>query len=164
MRKYNKTLVSLFIVLGLFFTLLSLLSLSYVLITHGDSVTGPLKIFVTYHIHFMIVLGFLGVMTGLISYKGFNQQHKEVVHSKEISKDILMRFLDGAERQIINTLLERSTTIITQAHISKLDNMGKVKAHRTIQRLEKKNIITLTPYGKTKQLVLDDSIIDLLEN
>jgi uncharacterized membrane protein len=40
--------------------------------------------------------------------------------------------------------------VILQSEISRMNNMGKVKAHRSIQELVRKGIVTQEKYGNTK--------------
>ena len=163
MNGYQKTLTILLVVFALFVTILFFLALSFIFILHGDTPSGFIGLFIDYHIHLMIVLGLLGIALGVISYKGFSQQHKEAVDSRNFSRGILLRFLDSSERTIVTHILDSEQDSITQATISRLPNMGKVKSYRTLQRLEAKKIVTLVPHGKTKRIVLDEEILVALQ-
>lgn len=158
MEKHQKSLVWMIAILVIFFLNLTLLIISFVFVLHGDEVAGIVRFYVTYHIHFMILLGLLGIAVGVISYYGFTSQRKDMQRSVQVSKDILLKFLDNGERLAVNYLLNHPDEVVTQANISRLEQMGKVKAHRTIQRLEDKKIIILTPHGKTKRIEFHEDI------
>ncbi len=71
------------------------------------------------------------------------------------SKTLLLKFLDYGENQVIKKLIENNGTIL-QSEISRMPNMGKVKSHRIIADLKRKEIITLENYGKTNRITLTE--------
>jgi hypothetical protein len=160
-RKYY-SLLAIIIGTAMLFFILAMLAISYIMISHGDPTTGIINIFVQYHIEFMVLLGILGVGIGGMSYYNFITQEKSIEKTQEFTKHIILRFIDSEEQVIIKRILS-SKEAITQAQISRLKHMGKVKAHRTVQKLEEKQLIQTTPYGKTKQLRLHPEIQQLFD-
>lgn len=70
---------------------------------------------------------------------------------------ILLKFLNYNENRVMKTLIENSGTIL-QSEISRLPNMGKVKAHRTLNDMKTKGLIDLEPYGKTNKISLTSDV------
>lgn len=77
--------------------------------------------------------------------------------SEKNTKSILLKFLDYGENQVMKKLIENKG-IVLQSEISRMPNMGKVRAHRVISELKKKDIITIEKYGKTNRIYLKDEI------
>ena len=51
---------------------------------------------------------------------------------------------------------EKGVTL--QSEISKMNNMGKVKAHRSIQELVRKGIVAQEKYGNTNRIILVEDV------
>lgn len=66
-------------------------------------------------------------------------------------KTFVLKFLDYNENRIIKKLIEHDGVIL-QSEISRMPNMGKVKAHRILKDMEIKGIITIDQYGKTNKI------------
>jgi uncharacterized membrane protein len=77
------------------------------------------------------------------------------------SKILFLKFLNYGENQVIKKLIESNGTIL-QSEISRMPNMGKVRAHRIITDLRKKEIITLEKYGKTNRIILTEDAKNVL--
>ena len=45
-----------------------------------------------------------------------------------------------------------------QAEIARLEGMGRVKAHRALQKMQEKNLVEIIPYGKIRKIILKDNI------
>lgn len=140
-----------------------MLTLSFIFVLHGDSSSGLIGFFVRYHIHFMIVLGLVGIVLGGLSYYGFTSQQKDVRKSQNFSKEIIFKFLDETEKTIISYLVEKQEPV-TQSTISRIKDIGKVKSFRTLQRLENKGLIKIEPHGKTNRIMLEADIQKLFSS
>lgn len=90
------------------------------------------------------------------SEKRFSDNTKSLVDDAEIQKTML-KFLNYNENRVIKKLIENEGSIL-QSEISRMPNMGKVKAHRVLQDLETKGIIKKEFYGKTNRVILDETI------
>jgi uncharacterized membrane protein len=77
------------------------------------------------------------------------------------SKILFLKFLNYGENQVIKKLIENNGTIL-QSKISRMSNMGKVRTHRIITELKKKEIITLEKYGKTNRINLTEDAKNVL--
>jgi len=81
--------------------------------------------------------------------------------SDKSSKILFLKFLNYGENQVIKKLIENNGTIL-QSEISRMPNMGKVRTHRIITELKKKEIITLEKYGKTNRIKLTEDAKNVL--
>ena len=85
--------------------------------------------------------------------------------SNDISKTnltkLLLKFLSYNEKKVINKLIDQKGSVL-QSEISRMESMGKVRTHRTITELKKKEIITVEPYGKTNRITLTDDAENVL--
>ena len=77
------------------------------------------------------------------------------------SKLLFLKFLSYAENKVIKKLIENNGTIL-QSEISRIETMGKVRTHRIVTELKKKEIITVEPYGKTNRISLTDDAKQIL--
>ena len=82
-------------------------------------------------------------------------------NSKKSTKSVFLKFLNYGENQVIKKLIENNGTVL-QSEISRMPNMGKVRAHRIITELKKKEIINLEKYGKTNRIYLTDDVKSIL--
>ena len=82
-------------------------------------------------------------------------------NSKKSTKSVFLKFLNYGENQVIKKLIENNGTVL-QSEISRMPNMGKVRAHRIITELKKKEIINLEKYGKTNRIYLTDDVKNIL--
>lgn len=89
-----------------------------------------------------------------------NLKKTSVSHSSlddsELQRTVL-KFLSYNENRVMKKLIEHEGSVL-QSEISRMPNMGKVKAHRVLQDLETKEIIKKEPYGKTNRVLLDETI------
>ncbi|MFO8077608.1 MAG: hypothetical protein R6U21_03065 [Thermoplasmatota archaeon] len=93
------------------------------------------------------------------------QQHNDTSLKNNQSEPIqreqyqksLLRFLNYNENRVMKKLLEYNGTVL-QSEISRMPNMGKVKASRTLRDMKTKKIITVESYGKTNKIHLSEEL------
>lgn len=90
-----------------------------------------------------------------------NKKENKTQDVDKSSKTLILKFLDYGENQVIKKLIENNGTIL-QSEISRMPNIGKVRAHRIIVDLKKKEIITLENYGKTNRINLTEEAKNVL--
>lgn len=78
-------------------------------------------------------------------------------------KRVLLKFLNYNENRVMKILLENDGSVL-QSEISRLPNMGKVKAHRVLRDMKVKGIITIDQYGKTNRVNLSEDIRKIFLN
>jgi hypothetical protein len=77
------------------------------------------------------------------------------------SKTLFLKFLSYGENKVIKKLIENKGTIL-QSEISRMETMGKVRTHRIITELKRKEIITVETFGKTNRITLSDDAKNVL--
>jgi hypothetical protein len=102
----------------------------------------------------MIVIGFLfGVVA---SYFYFERKIELPVPSADKGK-VLLSLLQPSERKIMAKIVEKGGEAL-QSEISRVEGVGKVKAHRVIERLVKRGVLEKEQMGKTNILRLRKDI------
>ena len=86
-----------------------------------------------------------------ITNKNEEQKQKAEASVVKPCKSFILKFLDYNENRVIKKLIEGDGSAL-QSEISRLPNMGKVKAHRVLKDMEIKGIIVLERYGKTNKI------------
>ena len=107
----------------------------------------------------ILVLGFLiGVAA---SYFYFERKIELPVPSPDKVKNVLL-LLNPTERKIISQLVADKGQSL-QSDISRIEGIGKVKAHRTIEKLIRRGVIEKEEKGKTNILKLKKEIKEALD-
>jgi hypothetical protein len=135
------------VVVSVFIFLITVLVFVYALASGGQQVPEILRPFITYHIQFMVVMGFFGVGSGLIVYNILNatlEKQKKIVQT---NMSIIMKFLSPDEREIVQLMGEKEG-MTTQSEMAKLPRMTRLKAHRIVKKLENRGIVHVEKYGK----------------
>ncbi len=69
------------------------------------------------------------------------------------NKGAALSLMEKDERAVVGRIVEEGGRI-TQSEISLIKGLGKVKAHRILERLEKRGILEREQYGKTNMVKL----------
>jgi hypothetical protein len=103
-----------------------------------------------------VILGFvLGV---LVFY--FTSSRKTAVQAVP-KKETLLLLLEGDERKVVERVSAEGGRVL-QSEISHYPGIGKVKAHRIIERLVSRGVIQKESHGKTNLVKLSPQIKALL--
>ncbi len=94
----------------------------------------------------------LNAITKLVDAKANNQKSNE--------KGNMLKLLNPNEKLVIKLLIGDNKPVL-QSHISRMDGMTKLKAHRTVKELKNKGLIRLEPHGKTNKILINDEAKDL---
>ena len=98
-----------------------------------------------------------------ILIKSMNESpNNENKNNKVDCKTIFLNFLNYHEKQVIKKLIEKKGQAL-QSEISRMNNMGKVKAHRAVRDLQRKGIINIEKYGNTNRIILNEEIKKILK-
>lgn len=106
----------------------------------------------------VLVIGF--VFGVLASYMYFERKAELPVPHADRTESILL-LLEPIERRIVRKLVEGGGSAL-QSDISRLEGLGKVKAHRTIDKLIRRGVLEKEEKGKTNILKLNKKIIEEL--
>lgn len=93
----------------------------------------------------------LGIIIGAAAYYFYSERQQKA--PVQINPEPLYKLLDSDERKIFSKLIENNGKVL-QAELSRLEGIGKVKAHRIIERMGKKGIIEKEGFGKTNYIKL----------
>lgn len=87
----------------------------------------------------------------------FRRMHQ----TSSIGRELIARLLDPKEMAVVERLIERPKGMM-QSEIVKMPGMTKLKAHRVVERLHHKNIITVQRVGKTNLIKLESRTRNIL--
>ncbi len=73
----------------------------------------------------------------------------------------ILKLLNLNERKVVEKLIDNKGSVL-QSEISRMPKMTRLRAHRAVKKLEQKEIVTLTSYGKTNKIVLSEDIKNIL--
>lgn len=109
----------------------------------------------------IVVLIVVSIMFGFLwSNMSYVQLEKQKKDSKSIV-EIVMMFLSSEEKEIMKCLVD-SRGETTQAEISRLPGLNRVKAYRSIQKMQKKKLIDVTAHGKIRKIKLKGNLFNIL--
>jgi len=86
---------------------------------------------------------------------------KRTVHEPSAGRELVARLIDLKEMAVIDRLIEKPKGI-PQAEVVDMPGMTKLKAHRVVERLRQKGIVTVQKTGKTNMIKLDARTRSLL--
>ena len=86
-----------------------------------------------------------------------NDDQSGLQNVEKSCKTVILKFLNYNENRILKKLIENNGSVL-QSEISRLPNMGKVKAHRVLKDMEIKGIISIDKYGKTNRITLSEDV------
>ena len=130
---------------------------------HQDTTSKNLLIFWTVENHLPITIGLI-ILSGFIGYVSSTLIYRQVTKTKKESQkllEMLLLFLNKDEKEIINSLVQNKGTI-GQADISRLPGMNRVKAFRSLQKMQEKSLINITANGKVRKVLLKENILNML--
>ena len=145
------------VVVSLFIFLVTVLVFVYALSSEGLEVPPLFKPFLEHHIHFMVIMGLFGVLSGLIMYSILSSTLEKQRKLVKSNVNIIMKFLGKDEREIISKLLEKDG-MTTQSEIAKLQGMSRLKAHRIVKKLESRGIVRVDKHGKINMIRIVDEL------
>ncbi|VVC00049.1 Uncharacterised protein [uncultured archaeon] len=149
------------VVVSIFIFLITVLVFVYAAAPDPSSIPPIFTPFLQYHVHFMVLMGLFGVMSGVIVYSLMNrtiaEQKKAVEKVAETNTGIIMRFLGKDDAAAMKLLLQKGG-MTTQGEIAKEAGMSRLRAHRTARRLEERGIIHVEKHGKVNLLRLVDEL------
>ncbi|MFH1785593.1 MAG: winged helix-turn-helix transcriptional regulator [Candidatus Micrarchaeota archaeon] len=139
------------VTVAIFIFLTTVLAFVFALYSQGQEVPEILNPFIHFHIEFMILMGVFGLLSGLIVYSIMSQTLEKQKQIVKTNTGIIMKFLSGDEREILQLLLTKDG-MTTQSEIAKLPGMSRLKAHRIVKKLETRGIIYIEKYGKINMI------------
>jgi uncharacterized membrane protein len=149
----------------LFGALLSILLVVVIIafLTYNNATTdGAWGFFVKHHMAIMGGLVLISIIFGFASAQVFYAELQQRQKDSRKILEVVLLFLSKEEREIVNYLVEQEG-ITTQAEVARLPSMNRVKAHRSLQKMQEKQLIDLTSHGKVRKVKLKENILQLLQ-
>ncbi|NYZ79517.1 hypothetical protein H0N99_05205 [Candidatus Micrarchaeota archaeon] len=112
----------------------------------------------TYLIPVFIAIGFV---LGAAAFYFFTENKKVEYVEVKPNPEAVLKLLSKEERKVVSKIVEEGGKAL-QSEISLLDGMGKVKAHRIIDRLVDRGIIEKEQHGKTNLVKLSKELKEIL--
>lgn len=110
--------------------------------------------------YFLIpVFGFFGVVVGATIY--FVLVSDLESRKPKINSEPVLMLLRYDERKVVNKLLEEKGKV-HQSEISYLEGFNKIRAHRVVEGLVKKGIVTKEVMGKVRMIKLRKDLLEIL--
>jgi hypothetical protein len=143
--------------------LVTMIAVAILTYTHRDAqFSNPLIMFaIMHHIELMIFLALISIGFGFFwANMSYTEVRQTTIDSKGVLEVVLM-FLSREEKEIVNFLVSHKGET-TQAEISRLASMGRVKAFRSLSKMQQKGIIEIIPHGKIRKVKLKDNILHII--
>jgi hypothetical protein len=112
--------------------------------------------------YFIPLFGFFGAVVGsaiyFITSSDIEKKEKIIRHNT----DVILKMLEPEERRVINKIVENEGKV-QQAEITYIEGYTKVKAHRIVERLVQKGILTKEAMGKMRLIRINNEIYEILK-
>ncbi len=158
----QRLMLSLAILAGFVLLVFAMLG-SYIWATAGFGVPSFVEFLYRFHFELMVIVSVSGILVGAAMYFLMHERVEVATQEAAGNAELLLSFLSADERAVVELLL-RSEGHTTQAQVSRLDDMTRLRAHRVVLRLADKKIIRIEKLGKTNQLWLAKSIYESMSN
>ena len=113
------------------------------------------------HMDISVTLILLSVTVGYFSSKITCKQLDQTKDNSQKLLEMLFVFLNEEEKEIISHLVENKGAV-GQADISRLPGMTRVKAFRSLKRMQEKNLINIVAHGKIRKIFLKKNILKMI--
>ena len=104
------------------------------------------------------VLAFVGLAVGTVSFSLMSGNNSIM---KKDTK-VILKFLNANERKVVEKLMENDGKV-QQIELTRLPGLNKVKTHRLLNDMERKEIIKREKYGKLNLIVLEKNLYKTLK-
>ena len=99
----------------------------------------------------------VSLISQMVHHKPLTTDSSEEENIKMQYQKILLKFLNYNENRVMKKLIDNHGSIL-QSEISRMPNMGKVKAHRVLNDMKTKGLVDLEQYGKTNKISLSEDV------
>lgn len=154
----RSALLLLFMLFGFIFLVLTVIFSYHLTAEHLQTspLFGPL---INYHVEFVVTIAALGLAVGAGSFYLLSGMLDKKKAEVRWNANLLLKFLNDDEREAVRLILERKGTIY-QAEVAALDGMGKVRAHRLIERLRRRGVVNVRKMGKINLIQMPSELLD----
>ena len=153
----RKKIVLGLVIVSIFIFLVTVLVFVYVLYSRGEQVPTLFRPFIDHHIHFMVIMGLFGIISGVIVYNVLNSTIEKQKKVMQTNIGIILKFLGNDDRGVVKLLLEKGGKT-TQSEIASQPGMSRLKAHRIVKKLEERGIVHVEKHGKINMVRLVEEL------
>ncbi|MBI5035837.1 hypothetical protein HZC09_00700 [Candidatus Micrarchaeota archaeon] len=158
MRKRVLTAISL---LGVFLLLVLVITYRYSVDSRGmPLILAPLVFF---HLELMVIVAIAGLLSGAGVFYLLSEAVEEQRKESGITGTLLLKSLEPSEAKVVGALVRHNNSIY-QSQLSRLEGFTRLKAHRTLDKLERKGLINVEKIGKTNLISLAKELYDALKS
>ncbi len=111
---------------------------------------------------FIPIFSFFGIAIGALIYYLLNEELEKKQKVIEYDTKIILQLLDPNERKVINKIVENNGKL-QQIEITYMEGYTKVKAHRIIENLVQKGILTKEKLGKMRLIKMNKDFYEILK-
>lgn len=111
--------------------------------------------------YFIPIFAFFGIAVGASVYYVVERDVEKKEEIIEHNTDIILKLLDPDERKAINKIVENEGKV-QQIEITYMEGFTKVKAHRIIEGLVQKGILTKESMGKMRLIRMHPDLLKIL--
>ena len=152
-----------FMILTLLLLLVSIVTFVTDTSRHMTNKSSMLEFLVQNHTIIMFMLVVIAIGFGFFwSNLSLIELEKQKKGSRQIL-DVIMLFLNKEEKEIIKFLVENKG-VTTQAEISRLNGLNRVKAYRSVQKMQEKKLVEVIPHGKIRKIKLKENILNIIKD
>lgn len=111
---------------------------------------------IEHHIAILLFSIIISIAFGFTLSSSAIHEIKQSEVAKKGAKDVVFTFLSEDEKLVINHLLTKKKA--AQSDLGKINDLGRVRAHRCVQKLLDKNLVKVESHGKLKIVCLKEDI------
>ena len=108
------------------------------------------------------IFSFFGIIIGALVYFVMNEDLERKQKTIEYNTEIIFKLLNPEERRVIRKIVENSGKI-QQVEITYMEGYTKVKAHRIVESLIQKGILSKESMGKMRMLKMNEDFYNFLK-
>jgi DNA-binding MarR family transcriptional regulator len=114
-------------------------------------------------IFFIPLFVVVGLIFGLVLAYLYFERKVELPIPSPNKRNAILSLLPPSERKIVEKIAEKNGEVL-QSEISRLEGVGKVRAHRIIDKLLRRGILEKEQIGKTNVLKLRKDVLEALKS
>ena len=108
------------------------------------------------------IFAFFGIAIGALIYYIMNEDLEKKQKTIEYNTEVILKLVNPEERKVIKKIVENNGKI-QQIEITYMEGYTKVKAHRVVESLVEKGIITKESLGKMRMLKMNEEFYNFLK-
>lgn len=112
--------------------------------------------------YFIPIFSFFGIAVGALIYYILSGEVEKKDKVIKHNTDVILKLLHPEERKVISKIVENKGKV-QQAEITYMEGFTKVKAHRVVESLVRKGIVSKQNLGKMRLIKMHDEFYEVLK-